>query len=270
MLRDQRYNMEELKTLSSELEDSRYDSVLLTFHSQQADYFVKSAAALTPGHKLKYMIALRPYHVSPQYCAMMTMAYNEIDEDRLMLNWVAGDFHTRNDEPHVEFDIFGKSDSIDTVEKRNIFLRDFVKMYKLYCPHSALPGMVFSGFSDYSLDTVRMFNGTSLCMLDSYRGHIERFDGIENRMTAVTVSILDSNEDIEEYAKKALHHNPNLMGHTLAGDYETVKGKILALENEKITDLLIITYVPSLDKSWNKENYTRVNRLVKEINNEAR
>lgn len=270
MLRDQHCNMEELKTLSSELENSGYYSVLLTFHSQQADYFVKSAAALTPGHKLKYMIALRPYHVSPQYCAMMTIAYHEIDKNRLMFNWVAGDFHTRNDEPHTEFDIFLKSEPVDTVEKRTVFLRDFVKMYKLYCPTSAKPEMVFSGYSDYALDTVRMFNGTSLCMLDTYRGNAQRFEGIEKRMAAVTISILDSNNDIEEYSQKALHHNPNLMGHTLAGDYETVKNKILALENEKITDLLIITYVPSLDKSWNKENYKRVNKLVKEINNEAR
>ena len=270
MLRDQHCNMEELRTLSSELEDCGYHSVLLTFHSQQADYFVKSAAALTPGHKLKYMIALRPYHVSPQYCAMMTIAYNEIDKDRLVFNWVAGDFHNRQDEPHLEFDVFAKSELIDTIEKRTTFLRDFVKMYKLYCPVYARPGMVFSGFSDYTLDTVRMFNGTSLCMLDTYRENIEKFHDIENKLVSVSVSILKSNNYIKEYTELANLNNPRLMSHSIVGDYETVKKQILELENEKITDLLIVTTVAHLDKEWNKENYKIVSKLVKEINSEVR
>ena len=90
MLRDLHYDVSQLKDLSHRLEDSGYKSVLLTFHSAQADYFIKSAAALTPGHKLKYMLALRPYHVSPQMAAMMTRAYSEVDKNRLIFNWVAG------------------------------------------------------------------------------------------------------------------------------------------------------------------------------------
>ena len=45
---------------------------------------------------------------------------------------------------------------------------------------------------------------------------------------------------------------------------------IKELENEKITDLLIVTTVAHLDKEWNKENYKIVSKLVKEINSEVR
>lgn len=258
-----------LDALSHYLEECGYESVLLTFHSQQPDYFVKSAASLTTGHKLKYMIALRPYHVSPQYLSMMTKAYNEIENDRLIINWIAGDFHNRPDEPDIELDIFLESEPIDTIQKRTTFLRNFVKMYKLYCPVSERPPMVFSGYSDYTLETVKIHGGTSLCMLDTYRENIKKFDGIEKRMVSANVTILESNKEIEEYKKKVIPANPRHINFSIIGDYQTVKQKILELKNEKITDLLLFTNTDILDSDWNQKNDIIVNRLIKEISGEA-
>jgi hypothetical protein len=269
MLRDQHCDVEQLKDLSHMLEDSGYISVLLTFHSAQADYFVKSAAALTPGHKLKYMIALRPYHVSAQYAAMMTRAYSEIDKDRLVFNWVAGDFHQREDEPDLEFDIFGESESVDSIQKRTTYLRNFVNMYKLYCPTKVRPPMVFSGFSDYALETVRMFNGTSLCMLDTYRDNMDKFEGIEGRMVSAGITIIESEKDIEEYKAKVSTFNPRHLDFSIVGNYQAVKQKIVDLKNEKITDLLVFTNTNNLDDSWNEKNANMVHKLVKEITSEA-
>jgi hypothetical protein len=270
MLRDAHCTVDQLKDLSDRLEDSGYNSVLLTFHSAQADYFIKSAAVLTPGHKLKYMIALRPYHVSPQYAAMMTRAYSEIDKDRLVFNWVAGDFHGRDDEPHIEFDIFGESESIDSIQKRTIYLRKFVEMYKLYCPTAVVPRMVFSGASDYAIETTRMFKGTTLCMLDTYRENPKKFEGLDGRMTSAGVAILESKKDIEEYKNKLLDVNPRLFHYSIVGDRETVKKKIVELENEKITDLLLFTNNPFYGLNWSKQNDIAVNKLVKEINSEIK
>ena len=257
-----------LDALSHYLEECGYESVLLTFHSQQPDYFVKSAASLTPGHKLKYMIALRPYHVSPQYLSMMTKAYNEIESNRLIINWIAGDFHNRPDEPDTELNIFLESEPIDTIQKRTTFLRNFVKMYKLYCPVSEIPPMVFSGYSDYTLETVKIYGGTSLCMLDTYSENIKKFDGIEKRMVSANVTVLESNKEIEEYKEKIIPANPRHINFSIIGDYQTVKQKIINLKDEGITDLLLFTNTEILDSDWNQQNDIRVNRLVKEINSE--
>lgn len=258
-----------LDALSHYLEDCRYKSVLLTFHSQQPDYLIKSAACLIPGHKLKYMIALRPYHVSPQYLSMMTKAYNEIDRDRLVINWIAGDFHNRLDEPDTELDVFLESELIDTIQKRTTFLRNFVKMYKFYCPVSERPPMVFSGYSDYTLETVKIHEGTSLCMLDTYRENIKKFDGIEKRMVSANVTVLESNKEIEEYKEKVVPVNPRHTNFSIIGDYETVKQKIINLKDEGITDLLLFTNTDILDLDWNEGNDLRVNKLIKEINIET-
>jgi hypothetical protein len=262
-------SVQELKDLSHRLEDCGYESVLLTFHSEQADYFLKSAASLLPGDKLKYMIALRPYHVSAQYCSMMTKAYNQIDKDRLVINWVAGDFHNRDDDSDIELDVFGESELTDTIQKRTTFLRNFVKMYKLYCPVSERPPMVFSGHSDYTLETVRMFGGTSLCMLDTYRQNVSKFDGIDKRMVSSNVTILESQEDLEEYMTKVSPADPRHADFSIIGDSQTVKQKIFELKNEGITDLLLFTNTPYLDDLWNDNNDKMVNKLIKEISSEV-
>ena len=267
MLRSEVFNAKELKSFSSRLEDSGYYSVLLTFHSRASDYLIKSAAALIPGDKLKYMIALRPYHISPQFCAMMTEGYNEIDPGRLVFNWVAGDFDSRSDEP-IQVDVFGESEPIDNIIKRTTFLRKFVEDYNSFDIVSTKPEMVFSGFSEYTLETARMFNGTSLCMIDDYRKNIEKFEGIKNKMVYVNPIILESKKKIEEY-KQTLHSiNPRSLDTTIVGDKDTVKQKIIDLKNEGITDALLDTNRPDffgMDNEESKNNDRLVNELVKEI-----
>jgi alkanesulfonate monooxygenase SsuD/methylene tetrahydromethanopterin reductase-like flavin-dependent oxidoreductase (luciferase family) len=110
-------------------------------------------------------------------------------------------------------------------------------------------------------------------MLDTYRDLIDRFDGIENRMVAAVVTILDSEEEIEKYKEKVVTLNPRHMLFSIVGTHESVKEQILKLKDEKITDLLIVTYTVYMDDSWNDstwntENHAKVNKLVKEINSE--
>jgi len=267
MWRGHPLNLKELRSLSSELEKCGYYSVLLTFHSKSADYLIKSAAALIPGDRLKYMIALRPYHISPQYCAMLTEGYNQVDRERLIFNWVAGNFDNRADEPY-QVDVFGSSEHIDSIVKRTTFLRNFIGQYNSYKFVSTKPEMVFSGFSEYTLETAKIFNGTSLCMIDDYRNNIKRFDGIVNRMVCVNPIVLKS-EEVEDYKQKILSINPRSIHTTIVGDKETVMKKLVELKNEGITDILLDTNLPGMLNGISRNNDILVNELVKEISDEA-
>jgi hypothetical protein len=270
MWRGEPINSKRLRELSSRLEGCKYSSVLLTFHSESPDYLIKSAAALIPGDKLKYMIALRPYHISPQFCAMVTEGYNQIDHNRLIFNWIAGDFHNRDDEP-TQVDVFGETESIDNIVKRTTFLREFVKQYNSFDIVSKKPEMVFSGFSNYTLETVKIFDGTSLCMVDDYRKNVKNFDGINSRMVCVNPIILESNEEIKEYKERLYSINPRSIHTTIIGDRDTVKKKMLDLKNEGITDLLLDTNRPEsfgFENQSSRINDILVNELVKEISKE--
>lgn len=267
MWRGQPLNSSQLTGLSSQLELSNYHSVLLPFHSESPDYLIKSAAALIKGDKVKYMIALRPYHVSPQFCAMITEGYNQIENNRLMFNWIAGDFHNRSDEPR-QFDIFGETEAIDSIVKRTTFLRSFIEQYNSFSFISTRPEMVFSGFSKYTLETTKMFDGTSLCMIDDYRKNIKRFEDIKNKMVCVNPIVLKSNADVKEYKKQIFFLNPRSVDTTIIGDKDTVKEKLIECKNEGITDLLLDTNRPEFNcmpNELSRNNNILVNELVKEI-----
>jgi len=260
----------ELEDLSVELENIGYESVLLTFHSQSPDYLVKSAAALIPGQNLKYMIALRPYHISPQYCGMITEAFNQIDPNRLIFNWIAGDDKsTAGEQPQM--DVYGNTDTLDSIIKRTTFLRNFIKDYNSISFLTNKPQMIFSGYSEYTLETTKMFDGTSLSMIDDYRDNLARFNGIKNRMVAVSPIILDTQEDVDEYKKFLPTKGSRLLEMSIVGTRENVKKDLLKLENEGITDVLINTHRWEFfgePNELSKKNDILVNDLIKEIHYE--
>lgn len=259
-----------LRELSINLENNGYESVLLTFHSESPDYLVKAAAALIPGQKLKYMIALRPYHVSPQYCAMITEGFNQIEPGRLVFNWIAGDSHNRLDEK-PQMDVYGNTENLDDIVKRTTFLRNFVDQYRSMPVISKEPEMVFSGYSEYTLETTRMFNGTSLCMIDDYKNNLGRFEGINNRMVCVSPIILDSAKEVEEYKKDLPNHGSRFLGMCIVGQRDEVKQALLQLEHNGVTDILVNTHRPEFmgrPNELSQRNDILVNELVTEINRE--
>jgi alkanesulfonate monooxygenase SsuD/methylene tetrahydromethanopterin reductase-like flavin-dependent oxidoreductase (luciferase family) len=259
-----------LRDLSIDLEQAGYDSVLLTFHSESPDYLIKSAAALIPGNKLKYMIALRPYHISPQYCAMIVEGFNQIDEGRLVFNWIAGDSHNRVDE-NLQMDVYGNTENLDSIIKRTTFLRNFIEQYNKMPVVTKHPPMVFSGYSEYTLQTATMFNGTSLCMIDDYQNNIERFSNIKKRMICVAPIILKSSDEVEAYKKLLPKFGSRFLNMCIVGEKDYVKDQLVKLENDGITDILVNTHRPEFlgrPSELSEKNNILINELVKEINTE--
>ena len=115
MERGGKTSVDHLKTTSNIVDEFGYESMLLVYHSQLDDPWIKAARALDTNHKFKYMPAIRTYAISPEYCAMMCKSFYEISPNRLMLNIVSGDLHAS--ETSVRDSVFIK-DLIDTPEKR--------------------------------------------------------------------------------------------------------------------------------------------------------
>ena len=258
---------DELRQISIDLEDAGYTSVLLTFHSESPDYFIKSAAALIPGHNLKYMIALRPYHISSQYCAMMVEGFNQIEPNRLIFNWIAGDYQNRPEEK-PQTDVYQDSSSIDTIEKRKIFLRNFVSELKSCSLISSMPDMIFSGYSDYTIETANIFDSATLCMLDDYRKHKDILSINKKIFVAFSVVIIDDETERSQIENILINYQDRLLDCTFVGTEDDIINKILNLESEGITDVLISSSNPALfetDLYDEEKNYLRVNSLTKKI-----
>lgn len=79
-------DLKSMKSAAELYDKAGYKSVLYTFNSSSPDNFIRVARTLDTKHKFKYLFALRPYHLSPQYLQMVISAFNEIQPNRVAIN----------------------------------------------------------------------------------------------------------------------------------------------------------------------------------------
>jgi alkanesulfonate monooxygenase SsuD/methylene tetrahydromethanopterin reductase-like flavin-dependent oxidoreductase (luciferase family) len=231
---------EEIRSLSRELDRVGYESVLLTFNSASQDNWIKAAAAMLPGQRLKYMIALRPYHLSPQYCAMMIEGFNSIDTNRLIINFVAGDVQNRPEEPDQK-DVFGNTENLKTIDDRKKFVRDFVSELFKSEVITSMPEFVFSGYSPYTVKTAEIFDGIGLSMCDDYDRNRELFKPLNRRMVSARTLIRDTDEEAEA-SVDAIKTRDREKEFTVYGSESTVFKKFLEMRENGVTDILTHSY----------------------------
>jgi hypothetical protein len=109
---------------ASTLNKNHFDGVMFTYDATQGDMFIRIAKDINPEEKIKYLVAIRPYTISPQYLCAINDSMNEIMEDRLQFNFISGYIKDHEIEVGgIVGDINDKSSSID----RSKYMIDFIK-----------------------------------------------------------------------------------------------------------------------------------------------
>jgi len=247
---------QELKLMSDNWDSFNYSSVLLPFHSELPDAWIRSAYALNTNHKFKYMIAFRPYHISPQYFAMMVTGFNKIQPNRLIINLIAGDVHNRTDEDK-QMDFYGETKNLLTIEQRKQYVRDFLeKCKKMPLLKNNMPEIILSGLSDFTIETAKQFNSTTLCMYDDYFNNIERLKDCSKKMVSAKIYVRDTMQEAEELSN--LVQVPRLKDFTIYGTRDVVIKKMKELIPLGVTDILVGSH--TFDNEYNK-----IHDLVKSL-----
>jgi hypothetical protein len=73
-----------------ELQEYNYSGALFTYNIGQGDFFTQISRNIVVGEKFKYMVAIRPYVISPQYLWMINKSIKNIDSNRLQINLISG------------------------------------------------------------------------------------------------------------------------------------------------------------------------------------
>lgn len=224
-----------LDKLSEELDDAGYYSLLLVYHSTQPDAWIKCAHALNKKHKFKYMIAMRPYAISPEYFSMMCNAFNELSPNRIMFNIVAGDL--QKEEKSVEHALF-IGDLIDTSEKRIEYTANWIKKLKEIKKIWPFPEIVMSGFSEKTLETAAEFADYNLCMIDTYKDHTERFMKNKKRMVSAQIVIRDTYEEAKKFVDINVPEK-HKQAWTIFGTDKDIIKEFEYLESIGVTDIML-------------------------------
>ena len=249
-------NSSKIKQLSEELEEYGYYSLLLTYHSKQTDLLTKSLLAADKNIKLKFMIAIRTYSISPEYMNMIYKSYNEIFPNKLMLNILTGDLH-KNEESLENIPMF--NDFFSFIENRYKYTEKWLEKFLKICNDKSIPEIVLSGHSEQSKNMSNKFHVTNLSMFNVYKYYIKKENKIINskQMVAISAIIRNTKQEAFEFIEKN-NTTKEFYKSCIFGTKDDVKNGLLKLFSKGATDILIAPVI-------NDDEYVEVHKIVKEI-----
>jgi len=106
------------------LEKNNFSGVMYTYDPAQGDMFVRVARDLKLNEKIKYLVAVRPYTISPQYLNAISQSLSEIMENRLQINIVPG--YIKDHEQSIG-GIVGDVNDLSTPLERSKYTVDFIE-----------------------------------------------------------------------------------------------------------------------------------------------
>lgn len=195
----------------SNLNNHHFDGVMFTHDIPQGDIFIQTAIDLKVNEKIKYLIAIRPYTISPQYLAMINDSLNKVQKDRVQLNIISG--YTKDHEDSVKGIVGSVNDQSDKVEKRKYlveFLHSLNEMNENKNLKSPLDFFVTTT-NPRVLDAVNKHNNKIILPYSLYKNNVwfKKFSrpldvNSKEIMIAITPIIRETEEELESLKNYAL------------------------------------------------------------------
>lgn len=248
-------SIDEIRLKASLLDSSGYESFLQVYHNAFPDAWIKSAHALNTSERIKFMIAVRPFTISPEYCAMMVAGFNAIQPDRLMLNIVHGTLHSEED-----YDGIIDADPIMSADGKRNHTELFLDKLRARPVFANGAEILVAGASDRTIEIAKKYGDYCVTAYDNFIDAPERFAGIEKLMVNLFIVIRDTDEEAE-LAMSTYDDYP--MPHALFGSRDSVVAGLQRLKDLGATDVIIN------DVGADEQSY-RIHDLVKELSGGAK
>lgn len=139
----------------TEMEDAGITGNLCTYESWEPDYFTRIARDIDVHKKIKYMVAIRPHVLSPEYLIKITKSIKEISKvDRLQINLVSGHI---NFEDHEIDRTLGTITNKSTRQERSNYLIEYINLLNKL-PQEENPDYYVSITNDFVFRTALRHN----------------------------------------------------------------------------------------------------------------
>jgi alkanesulfonate monooxygenase SsuD/methylene tetrahydromethanopterin reductase-like flavin-dependent oxidoreductase (luciferase family) len=248
-------SVEDIRMLSKSINSYGYYSILFVYHSKISDNLVKISRAMSKEEKLKYMIAIRTYAISPEYMAMICQSFDEMIPNKIMLNIVSGDIH--GDETSLN-DLIMIDDLVDTPEKRLEYTDQWIKKFISMKMMNKVPEIVMGGHSKKTREMSNKYDATHLGMVNSHIDYINEGQEIVNLKQMVSVSFVlrETQQEIDDFSNLFLDRGQKQW--TFIGNKDFIINTIKNLENIGVTDLIISGHN-------NDEHQSLVHDIIREL-----
>lgn len=242
--------MFDFKKLSVDLEDAGFDGILFPWTSLGDDYFIHIANNIDLEAKIKYMVAIRPYTVSPQYLVRTNRSMERISNKRILINFVTG----WTDDYEKEEKIGGILESVNdfslSIDKSNYIINYLDTLNQM---KDVLPDFYISCTNNFVFKAAQ--NNKIIVPYSLYKA--KKFDlNPKNTMIHVSPIIRDNEKEIENLDKKNLPQDAEFF---TKNDF---KNFIFELKNNRFDGVM-------LSDSLSDHEAENILSIMKEIKNEG-
>jgi len=247
--------------LLTQMEEIGFTGNLFPYNPLRSDFFTKIARDLDIHKKIKYMVAIRPYVLSPEYLVKIHKSIIEISkENRLQINLVSGnkDF-TEQKMSKTLGQITNKS---NTKEKSNHFIEYIDLLSQI--PQEEKPDYYVSVTNNFTFETASKYNNKIIIQYHQY---------INNQYNISDKQISD--KQVMMYFKpiirKTQEELDNLNGYEgvieipseyVKFTYDQLTTIIDKLRSKGITQIMFSAWF----SIWNKKDIKEILNFVKEYN----
>jgi len=252
----------------STLEENGFSGALFIYQSWCVDFITKAVKNADSSSKMVYMIAMRPYSISPQYLVMLSNSMHDIMPDQFQFNLISGHIKDR-EKPFggMSNSVNDQSSHIERSEYLIDYLQELDKMHKLGA-FDRMPDFFVSTTNEYVFETASALKNKMIIsyldyknkrwrIYEDYQNGGDVFLGSEIDLSGQTVMISiapiirETVEEIEILSKTQRSNDTEYF--TYQGFYNFIK----RLKSEGIEHLLISPY------SEEEEDY--IYKVIKEL-----
>lgn len=233
-----------------ELIDHSYAGGLFVYNTFSSDFFTQISRTMIEKQKFKYMVAIRPYTISPQYLCKINESINNIDKDRIEINFISG--HTPQREIN-SCDVLGSvNDSSSTDDKVN-YLIEYVDV--LEKNNKVLLDYYVSVINKDMVNKTLKHNSK---LLIEYQEYKDKIYNIENRnvMIYFWAVLRETKEELEDVRKQRIekdHKDSKILYFT----HKEFNDIVNELENKGINKILLYA-------NWIEKERSILNNFVKQ------
>lgn len=150
----------------SNLEKNHFSGVMFTHDIPEGDMFVKAAVDMDTNEKIKYLIAIRPYTISPQYLSMINQSMNKISNDRLQINFISGYIKDHESDVYgIVGDVNDQSSSID----RSNYMAEFLETLHDMQNNKSIIDFYVSTTNEYIFAKAKKYNSKIILPYSRYK-----------------------------------------------------------------------------------------------------
>jgi hypothetical protein len=232
--------LEEVKLLH----EHHYSGALFTYNIEHGDYFTRIANTIDKEIDFKYMVAIRPYTISPQYLCMINNSMNIISKDKLQINLISGILQD------YEKDFGGvvgtTNDSSSNIKKSEYLMEYIETMEKI---QRKIPDYYVTITNEFVFNKASSLGSKMIIPYEDYKNNI--YD-LKNKKIMIAIAPI-VREKREELKDKNLVSTLKNMGFFT---YEEFNLFLEELKNKGIDEIMICL--------WHKKEKKIINKIIKE------